>query len=281
MMVSQLSMLLITGLDLPTVAAFDFSNAGYYAIAATLSNMLAVPHGAVLSTMVPMMSSMSAGDASQRMGRALLRISRLATTMLTLVAVPLMAGMPVLLRLWVGADYARHTLVLGELLVGAQLVRLTLMPYALLGFSAGEQGRMLISPIAESVVNLACSLLLVRWIGATGVALGTLIGAFVGVAMHFQNSMPKTRSMAFERSKLLLDGILQPIGSAVVPAAVLTFALHELPTTAAKMALLCVSFAALVGIYWKWQLQPEDRLAIRGIGSHLFSSGLLQKRAEA
>ena len=73
MMASEFSMLLITGLDLPIVAASDFKNAGYYALATMVSNMLVVPFGAILLTIVPMMSSMSAGEPAERMGRAVLR----------------------------------------------------------------------------------------------------------------------------------------------------------------------------------------------------------------
>jgi O-antigen/teichoic acid export membrane protein len=281
MVLSQLSMLLITGLDLPIVAAYDFPNASYYALAAILGNVLAVPQGAILSTMVPTLSSMSAVQSSDHLGRVLVRSSRVATAMLAAVAVPLMAGMPVLLHLWVGANYAQHSLLLGEVLVAAQVVRLTLMPYALIGFSAGEQNRMLVSPVAESIVNLACSLVLVRWIGALGVAVGTLIGAFLGVAVHFWNSMPRTRSITFSRSKLLCDAILQPIGMALLPAAILAVVLPHVPSVGVKMVLLSLSFATLIAVYWKWQLQPEDRLAIRNASGRLFSTDLRRERVEA
>ncbi len=266
---SQLSSLLISGLDLPIVAAFDFRNAGYYALAAVASNLLSVPHGSVLSTLVPMMSAMSAGEDPQRMGQVLLRTTRLATALLLLAAVPFMLGMPVLLHLWVGRDYARHALVLAEILMAAQLVRLTLLPYSVIGFSAGEQSRMLISPMVEAVVNVAFSLILVRSIGAEGVALGTLIGAFVGVVLHFLVSMPRTRSMAFDRGQLLWQGILRPLGWAAVPAGALALCLHWLINPAIQIALLAASVAALAAVFWLCHLDAVERNAIRGAGAHL------------
>src|SRR6185437_7758378 len=49
LMVSQLCGLLITGLDMPVVAAFAFPSAAYYALASTVTNMLTVPQIAVTS----------------------------------------------------------------------------------------------------------------------------------------------------------------------------------------------------------------------------------------
>jgi O-antigen/teichoic acid export membrane protein len=269
---SQLSSLLISGLDLPIVAVFDFGNAGYYALAATASNLLSVPHSAVLSTLVPMMSSLSAGEDAPRMGRVLVRTTRLATALLLLVAVPLMLGMPVLLHLWAGPDYARHALVFAEILMGAQLVRLTLLPYSIIGFSAGEQSRMLVSPTVEAVVNVACSLILVRFIGAEGVAVGTLVGAFVGVALHFLVSMPRTRSMAFSRMQLLWQGILRPVGWAAVPAAALALSLHWFTDPAIQIALLAASVAALAAIFWYGHLDAGERIMIHGAGTHFLAA---------
>jgi O-antigen/teichoic acid export membrane protein len=271
---SQFSMLLISGLDLPIVAAFDFQNAGYYALAATASNLLAVPQSAILTTLVPMMSSMSAGEPAQRMGQVLLRTARLANALLMVAAVPLMLGMPVLLRLWVGADYSRHTLAFAEILMGAQLVRMTLLPYSLIAFSAGEQRQMLASPTIEAVVNLAVSLILVRRLGAAGVAMGTLIGAFVGIALHFLVSMPRTRSMVCSRRQLLWQGIVRPAGLAALPAAALAAALHWIADPPVQLLLLSASVPALAAVFWYGHLEKGERAVIHGAGARLLPARL-------
>src|SRR5208282_3120353 len=51
MFVSQFSSILITGLDMPVVALFDFPSTAYYGVAATLSNALSMPHGAIVLTL--------------------------------------------------------------------------------------------------------------------------------------------------------------------------------------------------------------------------------------
>jgi O-antigen/teichoic acid export membrane protein len=243
--------------------------------------MLVVPHGAVLSTMVPMMSSMSAGQPAEFMGRALLRTTRLATALLALIAVPLMLGMPVLLRLWVGGSYAQHTLLFAEMLVAAQLVRLTMMPYALIGFSAGEQRRMLASPTIEGIVNIVCSVALARMMGAAGVAAGTAVGAIVGVILHFCVSMPRTHSMVLARRDLFWQGIARPIGWVLPPAAICALLLPLCSAIAAKLLLLFATVALLCWVLWRWHLEPAERTAMRSLGAHLLPAASAQSRLES
>lgn len=269
-LVSQVGTLLITGLDVPIVAAWDFAATGFYAIAAMVSSMLTVPYGAVLSTLIPMLSSRTTDESAESMGRVLFRTTRLSTALLLWIGVPLMIGMPLFLRLWVGADYAAHTLILGEILVAAQLVRMTVLPYCMIGFTAGEQKKMLVSPGVEAVVNVVLSVLLVRPMGATGVAVGTLIGAFVGIGLHFWNSMAYTRSMAFRKRDLLFHGILQPVAWALPVAAVCATLFQLSASTAPRLLLLAVCVAALAMIFWKAVLQPEDRAILRSASAHLF-----------
>jgi O-antigen/teichoic acid export membrane protein len=115
------------------------------------------------------------------------------------------------LRLWVGSTYAVHAIPLAEVLVAAQFIRLTMLPYAIVGLSVGQQQRMLVSPFAEGVINLIFSVILVQKFGAIGVALGTLVGAILGVALHFLNSMPRTDAILVSRRALILQDIARPI----------------------------------------------------------------------
>jgi O-antigen/teichoic acid export membrane protein len=210
MLVSQFSALLVTGMDMPVVAAFDFRAAAYYGIASIVSNILAVPHGAIVSSILPVAAAISAKEDPERLGQALLKMTRVGTSVLCLITLPLFLLMPVFLRVWVGPDYATHAMFLGEILVTAQFIRLTMFPYALIGFVAGQQQRMLISPLAEGLSNLVCSVGLAQIMGARGVAFGTLIGAIVGVWLHFTVSMSKTDCVRINRSQFLARGVLKP-----------------------------------------------------------------------
>ena len=249
---TQLGAVLITGLDMPIVAAFDFHSAAYYAVAATVSTMISVPQAAIVNTLIPVASNIGATGSPERLGHVVLKTTRYATAILCLIVLPALLGMYSFLRVWVGVDYARHALPIAILLVIAQFVRLTLLPYAAIGFAAGQLNQMLISPVGEGIMNLLCSLIGVHFFGAIGVALGTLIGACFGVLLHFINSMPRTNSMTFSRAGLALNGILKPI-SLCFPALLLVYFLASHLISSFIIALL-ICFAEILAVLTLWNL---------------------------
>ena len=266
---TQLGGVLITGLDLPIVAAFDFRSAAYYAVAVTVSTLLVFPQTAVVNTLVPVAAEISATAAPERLGALVIKTSRYSTAILCLLALPLALGMSIFLVVWVGPDYARHALPMAMILVLAQFLRLTLLPYAAVGFAAGQQHRMLISPLGEGIVNLVCSLLGAEYLGAIGVAIGTLIGAVAGVLLHFFNSMPRTDRVSFHRTKLATSGILQPV-ACCLPALILTFAAcHFISNRMTQSALICVGELAAALVLWKTNFDDRERREILDLATRM------------
>jgi O-antigen/teichoic acid export membrane protein len=259
MFATQLTALMITGMDMPVVAMFDFPSAAYYAVATTASNMLAAPHGAIVTTLIPVASRLRESESPERLGQVLIRTTRYATGILCLLTLPLLPGMHAFLRLWVGSDYAGHATPLALLLIVAQFTRMTLMPYAAIGYGAGQQHRMLISPFAEGIVNLACSVAGAYLWGAMGVALGTLIGAFVGIGCHFAISMPRTDSMRFSRRRLAAEGILRPM-ACCLPGLVLALCFQTYLRSLAAMAATVAGAEVLTAVLlWRFNFDPQER----------------------
>jgi O-antigen/teichoic acid export membrane protein len=269
MLVSQFSSFLITGLDMPIVAAFDFRSVAYYGVASILANVLIVPHSAIVSSLLPVAAGISAGEDPQRLGQLLQKTTRFATAVLCLITLPLLLLMPLFLRIWVGPDYASHALLMGEILVAAQFVRLTMFPYAMIGFAAGQQQRMLISPVFEGTTNLLFSLILVQFMGSRGVALGTLIGAFVGVCLHLTVSLSKTDCVHVDRAALITGSILKPI------ALTLPFMLCALlaPSVTPPLHLLLVACAelALFVLLWSFSFESAERKQFKDLVGHFAS----------
>jgi O-antigen/teichoic acid export membrane protein len=267
MFVTQFSMILITGLDLPIVAAFDFRSVAYYGVASILSNALTVPHGAIVSTLLPVAAGISAGDDPQRLGQTLVKTTRVGTAVLILITLPLSLLMPLVLRVWVGPDYAAHSLFIAETLVLAQFARLTLFPYAIIGFAAGQQHRMLVAALGEAIVNLICSLALVQVIGARGVALGTLIGAVVGVCLHLTVSLSKTDRIQTSRSELIRLGILKPLAFAV-PFVICTILVARFLSPIFHVLLVASAEIALSALLWRFSFDSNERKQLLGVFLH-------------
>jgi O-antigen/teichoic acid export membrane protein len=253
---------LITGLDMPIVAAFDFHSAAYYAVAATVSTMLTVPQSAVVNTLIPIASGICATSNPDRLGAFVLKATRNSTALLCLIVFPLLLGMGLFLRVWVGSDYALHALPMAAVLVLAQFIRLTLLPYAAIGFAAGQQQRMLYSPLGEGIVNLACSLAGVRYFGALGVALGTLVGACAGVLLHFIVSMPRTDEMKFAPGRLAVDGILRPIGCCLPAFLVALLLARHAHSRLALAGLVCFGELLASAALWKFNFGQSERSEI-------------------
>ena len=258
MFATQLSAVLITGLDMPIVTAFDFRHAAYYAVAATAGSMLAAPQAAVITTLIPVASGMSATETPERLGQVVLKTTRYGNAILCLLTLPLLFALYPFLRLWVGLDYAGHAFPLAIILIVAQFIRLTLMSYAAIGFGTGQQQRMLISPLGEGVVNLICSVAGAWLWGALGVALGTLAGVFVGVFLHFVNSMPRTDTMVFSRLRLAISGIGRPL-ACCLPSLTVLLAFHRMGGLSAQLILVAVAELAAAGILWVANFDAAER----------------------
>ncbi len=259
MLVVQLCGILVTGLDLPIVAAFTFKSAAFYAIAATVSNILIVPQSAVFSALLPVTSQLGARSTPEQMGEMVVNLTRFNVALQLALAVPILFGMPAFLHLWVGAEYARRSLPYAVVLVVAQCLRFTLGSYALVGFSAGQQHKMLASPIAEGVSNVIASLILVQFMGAMGVAVGTLLGAAVAVAVHLTVSVRKTSAVRLNRSLLFRSGILRPLACAA-PAIVFMGAVDWLtPNRAVRWPLLLVGVCLMVSSLFLGNFNRNER----------------------
>jgi len=268
MFVAQFSSILITGMDLPIVAAFDFRAASYYGVAVLLSNVLIVPFAAIVSTLLPVASGISASEDPQRLGQVLLKTTRFASALLCVITLPLLLLMPVFLRIWVGTDYATHTLLLAQTLVVAQCLRLTMMPYAMIGFAAGQQPRMLVAPVVEAIVNVSCSLALVQFIGAHGVALGTLIGALVGISLHFTVSLPRTDCVLLSRTELLWQGILKQFAFTVPLLVLALLTTRWISSSIFQVALAACAELALFALLWSRSFDSGERDQLRGLVKH-------------
>lgn len=275
----QLASLLITGMDMPVVAAFDFRAAAYYAVAATVSNMLIVPHSAIVTTLVPVASGLSATEPPERLGQIVIKTTRYASAILCLLTLPLLFALYPFLHLWVGADYAQHALPLAMVLIVAQFIRLTLLPYASIGFGAGQQERMLVSPLVEGLVNLACSVAGAWLWGALGVAVGTLIGALVGALLHFINSMPRTDSLRFSRQSLLFSGIMRPAACCVPALLLMAWALRKISAMPEELGFAAIGELLAAIMLWRANFSRDERGEMVALAKRMSGLRLARLRA--
>jgi O-antigen/teichoic acid export membrane protein len=204
-------MLMVSGLDLTVVAKFDYAATAYYAVAATLTNFVAQAQGAIFAALLPASAVLSARGDAAKLGDVLINATRYGMLILLAMALPLMAAGKLILRLWVGASYATHSTAFLQVLLLGNVVRLSALPYATLLLGTNQQKKVIVSPLAEGITNLSVSVVGAYFFGAMGVAIGTLIGSFVGLGLHVVHNMPRTVGIAVKRSEFVTQGLLRPL----------------------------------------------------------------------
>jgi O-antigen/teichoic acid export membrane protein len=204
-------MLCVTGLDVTIVGHYDYAQTAYYSIATMPTGFVLLIISAMVNPLMPASSAMSTQRSPVQMGDFLARSTRYTTMILLLTGLPLMVcGFPIL-RLWIGPAYALHTVPYLRILILANVIRSLCLPYATMISATGRQGAATATAVSEAVVNLGSSIYLASRYGAIGVALGTLVGSFVSVALHFAITMNFTNgTMAISRLRLFMNGIVQP-----------------------------------------------------------------------
>jgi O-antigen/teichoic acid export membrane protein len=259
-----LASLLISGLDTSIIGHYDYGNTVYYAYAASATNFMLVLTSNLLSPLLPAISSMQTMRTPEQLGDLLLRSTRIGFAVLLIFGLPLLLGGYPLMTLWLGPAYADRCVLFLEILVLGNIFRQLGYPYALFIVATGKQRYATVSPVAESVVNIVLSVVLAKRYGAIGVALGTLIAAFVGLAAHLLISMHYTQNtIAINRSRFLLQGLLRPSLSLLPTLLALPF-WRRLSMMPANPALLAAWFVSTVALLWFVGLSSAERSQVQG-----------------
>jgi O-antigen/teichoic acid export membrane protein len=258
-------MLFVSGLDLTIVGHYSFGETAYYAIAVSPTSLILMIIAALMGPLMPATSALSVQRSGTQMGSILLRSTRYATGVLFLTGLPFVVMGYLILRVWVGPVYALHSVQLLRILVLANIVRSMCSPYATMVVATCRQRVATAAAVTEGLVNLGSSIWLVQHIGALGVALGTLLGAVAGVAMHFAVSMRYTQaSLTISRTQLFVKGMLRPAAIAI-PSILLYGRWWRAESPSMTVYLYCGWITATLLLVWFASMSREDRALVVGL----------------
>jgi O-antigen/teichoic acid export membrane protein len=258
------AMFFVNGLDLVIVGHYHYQDTGFYAVANAAANFMLALVSSVFGPLIPAISSIQSGTTPRRIGELCIKATRYCGLLLCLLGLPLVFGAYPLLSLWVGKRYAAHSALYLEVLVMGNVVRQLVFPYILVVVATGKQHLATLAAIAEACVNIVLSIWLVQKIGAVGVALGTLVGAFVSVGVHLLVSVALTQAtIHMDRSRLILQGLLRPL-LVIVPSLFLYPFWRRLDMLPAQPAILATWAALTALIAWRVALTGEDRRDAEG-----------------
>ena len=187
----QIGILMVSGLDLWIVARVNFAAVPGYAIALSFLVFLTGSIGAIAGPCLPLFASLLAkADHSAFAAYFLVWQKRLLVLMAVLCS--LLWFTPNIFWQFLLQDSAPIFIQVFPILLLASCLRSITLLYSLAILSANLQHRIVLSPLVEGLVNVACSVLLGLYIGVIGVALGTVLGALVCLALHALYNIPRT-----------------------------------------------------------------------------------------
>ena len=187
----QIGILMVSGLDLWIVARVNFAAVPGYAIALSFLVFLSGSISAIAGPCLPLFAAHLA-KADQSAFVVLFLVWQKRLLVLVAALCTLLWFTPNAFWQFLLQDSAPIFTQVFPILLLASCLRLSTLLYSLAILSANLQHRIVLSPLVEGSVNLACSVLLGLYIGVIGVALGTLLGALVCLALHALYNIPRT-----------------------------------------------------------------------------------------
>jgi len=251
--------LLINGLDTVLVGHYDFRNTGYYAVASSVTNFVMLAVGNLFGPLIPAISSLQAIGSSKQIGDVAVNTTRYCGLVLYVSGLPILFGSYPLLSLWVGKNYAVQSAPYLAVLMIGNLIRQLGYPYALVVVATGRQHLATIAAVAEALVNICLSIWLIQRMGAMGVAIGTVVGAFVSITLHLTVSMRYTRSaILIHRSQFIMQGLLRPL-VCVAPSVILLPFWKRFATIPAPPLSMLLWALATIALAWQVGLNRSER----------------------
>ena len=259
------AMFFVSGLDIVIVGHYQYKDTGFYASCQRRCQFHAGDRFQRIWSAGSCRILHASGYNAEPDGRNLHQDDPLLCFAPLLLGLPLVFGSYPLLSLWVGKRYAAQSALYLQVLVFGNVVRQLVLPYILFVVATGKQHLATIAAIAEAAVNLVLSIWLVQRIGAVGVAVGTLVGAFVSFGVHLLVSMRYTQpTILISRTRFLVQGVLRPLLIVVPSLFLYPFwrKLNMLPAPPAVLALWIVATAAIA-----WWVVLTARIDRRGTRS--------------
>lgn len=257
----SLAMLLITGAGTTIVGVFDFGEVAAFAVAASLVGFLAGIMQALMAPLIQIFAKQHARHQIASIVATLSNASFVSTSLLFATAAWLIALAPPAFNTWVGPSIAAHAVPLFDVLVVAIAIRNSATSFTNYLIATGQQRKVMITPVIEGVTNVVVSIVGAQYLGAMGVALGTLAGSLAGIAASSYHNFPRTLPTSRISRDLVMSNLLKPALSVVplVIAVALLLIFH--PPLVAEAGLMLTGTALTGALAYRERGQLRLRTA--------------------
>jgi O-antigen/teichoic acid export membrane protein len=151
----------------------------FYVIGGSLLDYLRQVVSSVTTIFMPLASSLEARGEHGELRRLLVQGTRLALLMSLPIALALYFRGHTFIELWMGAQYAQNSGRILKILLLAQVFSIGNFTSGNIAFGLAKHRPFALAVLTESIANLSLSIFLVRRIGMSGVAWGTVIPSLI------------------------------------------------------------------------------------------------------
>lgn len=203
----------------------------------------------VTTTMFPSFAELVARDERDRLRTVYVRIVRLSLIIVVPLAIVLLLFGQSIVRMWVGQVNVAPVRLFA-VLVTMNIFHAIGTPGAMLLQSAGRNRELMYAEIVNAVLNLALSIVLIRWMGVVGVAVATLVAH---IATSFWVNVSVTcRIAGLSPLRYCIDVLLPPLALGVPVLAVATAYAWPINSAVGLGRIILVSAmsaSAYIGLY--------------------------------
>ncbi len=256
--------------DSIVVGAFVSTSAvTYYAIANSLCRYAGQVVGAIDSTFMPAASTFEAGGNVQ----GLLMLYKNGTRAVIMVSLPILLTFVLrgssFIGLWMGPQYAHSSGIVLTILSIALFFSQANRTAGAIAFGIEKHKTLAVWAVGEGVANLALSVLLAKWYGIYGVAIGTMVPSLLIHLVFWPMYISKI--VGVKGSEVILT-IWAPMILASVPFASLTYLVeryypaHNLPEFLLQVIAILPALLITIGFvhhkYVRSQVWPRLKLGL-------------------
>jgi len=197
-----------------------------------------------LTVILPVASELDAGQDRARLRTLYITASRLALATVAPAAVVLIVLGSVILRVWVGPDFAEHAPLVTVLAV-AVLLATSQRPAVEILLGMAQHRVVAVTSVAAGAANIVLSILLLPLLGLLGVAVGTLVPSAIAA---FCVVMPFAQRQLRISLRTALQDVWAPALVPAVPAMALLWELQR-HVAAPDVPVLLAWIVATVAVY--------------------------------
>ena len=247
----SLCMLLVGGLDVTIVGHYDFPSVGAYSIATMLIAFLTGINNSFHGALLAPLSVMHERGHWKNIRNLVVSATRITTFVdLSAVLVVFLFGHP-LMTVWVGDAYTIQALPILKILVMANAIRLIGAPLSAALVASNQQHYGISGAIVEGISNFSLSIAGAIFVGAIGVAFGTLAGACISILWVILLLLRWLRIPIVSQSELILEGCLRP-ALCLLPIAICVALSNDSTWTLWRSLGVTAALIATIAITWRW-----------------------------